>query len=162
MTMSREYSSAEASEIIRVGEDELLVLRKKVGIDMVGKMTESNISAIKSYRRNVQGVPDLRPEEYRVCDTCMEEKPMINFPTRGRGHSKTCMACQTQEEDSSEQQTETPQIKKDEAPISKQRAKELVKEAYDLGFRHGEQLGIERGRVVNDSVGMLELLGDVS
>jgi hypothetical protein len=123
------HSAEEAQWILGVGESELKDLRKKVGISGHGRLSQANISAMKSYleaTETQQYQQSCSPlGEYEgVCDEEIKEK-------------------------ADEDQKETY-----EAPISKKHAKELVLEAYELGVEHGKELGF-----VNDSVGMLELLG---
>ncbi len=176
--MIREYTEAEASEELGITVEDLIVLRKKVGIPVFGKLSEMNISAIRSYMSVVEGAKS-DSGAVRTCVACNVSQPLSNFSRRGRGASHTCEACEAEEmaakgyqqscsplggdqmggdcettknEAHSEDAAAETEIDDDAPCISRRKAKELVHEAYALGAEHGKRIA------VNDRVSLFELL----
>ena len=103
-----------------------------------------------------EGVPDLRPESLhgvqgkekepittRICDECKQELPLDAFRRfRGGARLSVCKECAKKKREETKKKMgnpKTPPVSQQKTTgwISKQRAKELVSEAYRRGYADG-------------------------
>ena len=145
--MKNEYSDKEATKLLKLTEKDIGTLRERIGVGMGGKLNENNITAMRSYIKNIGYTPKKRGRPLKPHPTPALASGVSAFSAR-KPYQQPCSPLgpdcyepQKETDEKKPKEVETAQEETQSEPMffTVERVKELVVEAHKLGYAKGRK-----------------------